>query len=165
MIKFYSGIGSRVTPEPVLEEMRAIASHLVGRNFILRSGGADGADTAFEQGSAGYAEIFLPWSGFNRRTQGYVVDNPEAEVIASKHHPNWGACSIGARKLHTRNVLQVLGMDLQTPSEFVICWTPDGRRGGGTGQALRIAESYNIPIFDLAVHVDREELLQLMETL
>jgi hypothetical protein len=32
---------------------------------------------------------------------------------------------------------------------MVVCWTKDGKSSGGTGQALRIAEYYSIPIFNL----------------
>ena len=35
------------------------------------------------------------------------------------------------------------------PSNFVVCYTPDGKASGGTGQAIRIAEYYNIPIYNL----------------
>ena len=60
-----------------------------------------------------------------------------------------------------RNVQQILGETTQPTldkvSQLVICWTPDGcsdgkkttRDTGGTGQALRIAADYNIPIFNL----------------
>lgn len=54
----------------------------------------------------------------------------------------------GAKKLQARNSHQVLGLDLNTPSDFIICWTKGGKGIGGTGQALRIAKAYNIPIFD-----------------
>ena len=37
---------------------------------------------------------------------------------------------------------------MNTPSDFVICWTKGGKGQGGTGQALRLARDYNIPIFD-----------------
>ena len=56
------------------------------------------------------------------------------------------------RKLHGRNVHQVLG---STPaarpikSACLICWTPDGKASGGTGQAIRIAEKAEIPIWNL----------------
>lgn len=54
----------------------------------------------------------------------------------------------GARKLQARNSHQVLGLDLETPSEFIVCWTKNGKSSGGTGQAIRIALDYGIPIFD-----------------
>ncbi len=77
-----------------------------------------------------------------------------ADKIAEANHPNWAACNDSARKLHTRNVYQVLGPGLgvvshETMSKFVVCWTKDGKASGGTGQALRIAAKYDIPIFNL----------------
>ena len=46
----YAGIGSRETPPQVLEQMRKIGTFLAERHYVLRSGGAKGADTAFELG-------------------------------------------------------------------------------------------------------------------
>ena len=68
--------------------------------------------------------------------------------MAAEFHPNWSACKQGARRLHARNCHQILGLDLKTPVDFVVCYTPNANRSGGTGQALRIAERLNIPIFD-----------------
>ena len=36
-------------------------------------------------------------------------------------------------------------------------------RGGGTGQALRIAEYLKIPIFDIALTVDQHRLCEFVE--
>ena len=36
-------------------------------------------------------------------------------------------------------------------SKFVICWTKNGKGTGGTGQAIRIAKGFGIPVFDLAI--------------
>ena len=68
--------------------------------------------------------------------------------IAKEFHPAWDKLSPAAKKLQARNCYQVLGYDLETPSQFVVCWTPRGSGSGGTGQAIRIAKSHNIPIFD-----------------
>lgn len=43
----------------------------------------------------------------------------------------------------------MLGADLHSPSKFIVCWTRDGGATGGTGQALRIADHYEIPVFNL----------------
>ena len=48
-----------------------------------------------------------------------------------------------------RNCHQVLGQDLKTPVDFIVCWTKDGGESGGTGQALRIARDLNIPVYNL----------------
>lgn len=50
MMKIYAGIGSRKTPKKILEQMRNISSFLAKEGYTLRSGGADGADSAFEDG-------------------------------------------------------------------------------------------------------------------
>ena len=61
------------------------------------------------------------------------------------------------RSLHARNCHQVLGPDQASPARFVLCWTPDasldgcGQDVGGTGQALRIAHHYGVPVFNIAL--------------
>ena len=47
---FYTGVGNRDTPHEYLEKMTVLASLLEKEGCILRSGGAEGADTAFENG-------------------------------------------------------------------------------------------------------------------
>ena len=79
-------------------------------------------------------------------------------ALAEKFHPAWNRCSYGTKKLHARNGCQILGKNLQTPATMVVCWTPGGKGGGGTGQAIRIAKSLNIPIFDLAIEGKLQEL-------
>jgi hypothetical protein len=79
-------------------------------------------------------------------------------AIAAKHHPAWYRCSDAARKLHARNVHQILGRDLASPSKFGVCWTADGQASGGTGQALRIADAYGIRVFNLHAPLAVREL-------
>lgn len=154
--KFYAGIGSRDTPPNVLVAMTIIAQRLEKLGYILRSGAAEGADSAFEEG-ADSKEIYLPWKGFNNNPSGLYGVCRDALLMAEKFHPAWGRLSQGAQKLQARNCYQIQGGDLQTPSEFVVCWTPDGcekssdrtSRTGGTGQAIAIADSYGIPVFNL----------------
>lgn len=156
MSKFYAGIGSRKTPSDILRLMKAIGRNLADKGWILRSGGAAGADYAFEQGAK---------SVYGAKTEIYLASaaNQAALDLAAKFHPAWDACSDYAKRLHARNCFQVLGRDLNTPSKFIICWTPDGSEGettqatGGTGQAIRIAHHYDIPIFNLqrVEHRDR----------
>lgn len=92
MTKTYAGIGSRDTPKDILRRMTNIAYKLQEKGYTLLSGGADGADTAFELGAGKLKEIYLPWNNFN----GHEVDNinyflykDEATEIAKKFHPVW----------------------------------------------------------------------------
>ncbi|MOA32601.1 hypothetical protein D3C78_1538370 [compost metagenome] len=84
--------------------------------------------------------------------------NHAAQEIAANFHPNWHNLKPTVRQMHSRNVGQVLGQDLKTPSSFVLCWTKNGSGSGGTGQALRIAKAYEIPIFDAGKYRDISEL-------
>ena len=157
---YYAGIGSRETPIEVLNAFEYLGMEFAKRGYVLRSGAADGADSAFERGCdsvAGPKEIFLPWQGFqgrsenrseNKSTYCHYDNVDDAIKIAKKYHPNWDTLSNGGRALMARNSYQVLGKDLQTPGSFVVCWTEDGKGGGGTGQALRIAKDYGIKVCD-----------------
>ena len=82
----------------------------------------------------------------------------ETERIASEVHPAWDRCNEWARGMHSRNCHQILGYDLQSPVDAVICWTPDGAVVGGTATVIRIAMKYDIPVFNLGVP-DKESVL------
>lgn len=180
----YAGIGSRETPDEIQREMTAIAAALEKHGLILGSGGADGADLAFEVGVSDPAmkHIFLPWQGFNGSDSSHyprdrAIDR-KAHELASLHHPGWHVMVAKANatgqdektvraakkarasmKLHARNGYQILGDDLNTPVPFVLCWTVDGGPTGGTGQAIRIAEDRGIPVFNLFFEEDRADVM------
>ncbi len=148
MKKFYAGIGSRQTPTSLKPLIKHIVEHLNSKNYTLRSGGAEGADTFFEE-YANDNEIYLPWKNFNSNSSPLYDISSLALHTAKQFHPRWSALSPAAQKLMARNCYQVLGYDLKTPVEFVICWTSDGLASGGTGQAIRVAEHHSIPVVNL----------------
>lgn len=155
---YYTGIGSRNAPSDVLSMFRLIGQELSTKNVILRSGHAEGSDLAFEigcdKGNKRNKEIWLPWANFNGSDSKFIVSSPEAFAMARDCHPAWDVCSSGAKKLHARNMHQILGEDLRTPSSFVICYTRGGKLLGGTAQAIRLASKHNIPVFNLGVYED-----------
>jgi len=187
-MKAYAGIGSRETPLEICTAMGAIAIRLAGAGFLLRSGGADGADKAFGDVAREFdlpRQIYLPWRGFNEVTDEHALDYAKlsgakaAWAIAERFYPRWNSPApetVGAdlkkklmarRKLMARNVMQVLGDDCDSPARFVICWATgskfdkDGRikdADGGTGQAVRIAYAYRINVYNLAVPDHAERL-------
>ncbi|AGR47938.1 DNA recombination-mediator protein A [Sinorhizobium phage phiM7] len=162
--RFYAGIGSRETPQVILNDMTDICRQLYATH-TCRSGGAGGADSACETGAGDHKQIFLPYDGFNGR---HVDDvyffkltgeiEKQARKMAEYYHPAWSRCSFAARRFHTRNVPQVLGPDLKTPVEFVLCYTERGLMKGGTAQALRIAKDHDIPIFNLGKYTKNDVL-------
>ena len=188
----YTLIGSRETPEDVLNIMRQFAYKAASKGYIGRSGGADGADTCLENGVIGYVtneclplskinnlmEVYLPWKDFNGRNSGdygyytlpFMDNRLEAENIAKELHPkwildikiesgmipkpkNWTPMRQGAKKLHTRNIYQVLGKDLNTPSKFIVCYGIPAKGSvipkGGTRTACVLGQQHGVEIFNL----------------
>lgn len=171
---FYTGIGSRNTPEADIEKMKFISGILSAKGLTLRSGGADGADTAFEVMSS-KKEIYLPWNGFNNRRINSIYDRvyidatkldnySDAVSIAYSLHPAYDRLKQGARKLHTRNVYQVLGFDLKSKSDFVILWAEPCEDGvcGGTNTAYKLAKLHGVKTYNLYYENEYQELLRVI---
>ena len=169
-MKSYTGVGSRSTPEDIMKMMSTLASKLEANGWILRSGAADGADTGFEKGVVNpfNKEIYLPWDGFKGRWEedgggiapGDFDLQERAHHIAKEIHPAWDRCSRAAMRLHSRNCFQVLGQDLESPSEFLVCWAEIDKHGvpkGGTRTAWVLAAQNNIPCYNLIIpeHLER----------
>lgn len=166
-MKYYTGVGSRETPEEIRELMIDIARELEDEDWILRSGAAEGADQAFEAGVYNPAnkEIYIAWNGFCGRQMGQDGVVPLVEccerrafALAKEIHPAWDKLSHGAAALHARNTYQVLGRRLDTPSKMLICWAPVDKHGvpkGGTRTAWVLAQRENIPCFNLFNESDR----------
>lgn len=175
MAKNYTGIGSRAITKYISRDLVEVAFVLAIRGYLHRAGGAIGSDWSYHFGAI-LAHRFLgnlgervplesltlaliPWEGFNSlsRRDAWVTDriDKRAFELAKKYHGGWDKLSQAVRKLMARNVHQVLGLDLDSISEFVVAFTPDGVDGvtrkttqktGGTGQAIRLAADYNVPV-------------------
>lgn len=181
---YYTGVGSRRTPTPILNVMRVLGRALAEQGWVLRSGGAAGADTAFEEGALAVdgsrLNIYLPWASFWRDApkQGPTVLPSWCDVptrfknyehslpILVGVYPRYKRVSMGAQKLHRRNVYQVLGDDLATPSQFMIYWaepTGDGVRGG-TNTAFLLSQKYGVPTYNLYNESTLAYIVNLIET-
>lgn len=159
---FYAGIGARKTPTDVLALMREVGALAADAGLGLRSGGAIGADSAFQDGAteAGSAlqQIYLtkPRRGM---AHGIVNLDPVFKRLARNFHPAPAAITPdpdnpddrrhGMLNLMSRNGCQLFGGDFTNPSNAVICWTEGGLTDGGTGQAIRMAGSVGIPVINL----------------
>ena len=147
-VKIYAGIGNRNAPEHVLMTCKDVSITLSLLGYTCRSGGAIRCDRAFSSGSNSN-EIFLPNS-----------EIPDiAFTIASRYHQHWFTLKPFTKRLMARNALIILGKDLKTPVDFVVCYTHDGcetydeylnGKISGTGLAIAIADSYKIPVINIA---------------
>ncbi|MFZ4217025.1 hypothetical protein ACEV6Q_04065 [Enterobacter ludwigii] len=168
-MKYYTGVGSRDTPSDVLELMMKVARKLAMQGWVLRSGGAGGADTAFLRGAidaGGVYENYVAWKGFSKEFTEILPDYEKSlNVLSSVENLNPRIYSRSLKdsvlRLHSRNVNQVLGMNLSTPSKFVILYAPEdgiNKVTGGTNTAYQVAKQFDIPVFNLYKSVDRSRL-------
>lgn len=137
---YYAGIGARDTPMPVMQQMELIGSLLGARGHVLRSGGAKGADTAFQVGCEAVK---------GRKIIRTATGSQAAMDHAARYHPVWDTLNGSYQRLHARNSVVMLGDNLDHPVDYVVCWTNGGGAVGGTGQALRIAADIGVPVFNL----------------
>ena len=163
----------RKTPPAVLEIMKMLATELEAAGWRLHSGGADGADAAFHQGTTPQSRtIYLPWRGYNNHRGADTVvltseQQTRAQAVVAGLHSAWQRCGRGARALHGRNHAIVHGVGTGGRTETVsavICWTPGGRVQGGTATAIKLARAAGLPVLNLAV-ATVEEVQQTMAEL
>lgn len=171
-MKIYTGIGSRETPNNILNLMENIGYKFAELGWILRSGGAKGADRFFEIGADRYyierniknivyKEIFTV-DNFIKTDENYQFCLKYLLPVIDKNR-NFSTFKPYTKHLLLRNVHQIVGIN-QIPlsfTKFVICWIPIEdywRNAGGTRYALRIAHNLNIPIFNLLLEKDRKRL-------
>lgn len=179
---FYTGVGSRNITDDEWNLMESVAKWLSNQGYILRSGKAEGADSAFENGvflsdSPDNKEIYIPWKDFKGNkipgetialmrptTVNFALSLQEVKEI----HPAFDRLSQGAIKLHQRNIHQVLGRNLEepSPSNFLLaCSDSDKNRDakGGTATAWKLAKKYNVPCFNLRDKT-KQELFQFLKS-
>lgn len=190
-IMYWTGVGSRETPPEIQQVMVDLGYTLADMGWVLRSGHAEGADSAFERGVQQWfmdnveihniddveppMEIYLPYNGFcGAKAEGihYILPNEfnnydVAKRIASRIHPAWNNCSDFAKNAHSRNVYQVLGMELKEPSKMLVCWAkPSNKFGnvqGGTGTAVALANECDIPVYNLYNEFTLNKILKFLE--
>ena len=183
----YAGIGSRETSIDIQKEMYKIAKELESLGYVGQSGGAIGADKAFEGANqpwekedgtvAGTKEFTRSKSNVTKwakYTDGkniaskFVVfkssdSNDKVRNIAKEIHPKKQKLSEkDGLDLHARNTFQVFGKNLDTPVDFVLFYAEEQkdsiRPKGGTGQAVEMARLKGIPTINMADKNWREQL-------
>lgn len=163
MTKLFAGIGSRKTPNDIIKIMEIWARYAVLCEYGVSTGAALGADQAFARGAKkanGLVHLHLPWAKYEQEfiqqmrnakgiTNVYVYNpytHPKAGDSVVYFHPEAQKLKQGPFKLHARNY-NIL--TLPQLVEHIVCWTPEGKITGGTGQALRIAAYAKIPVYNL----------------
>jgi len=162
---YYAGIGARITPEPILNLMTKAASALEVKGYTLRSGGAQGADWAFQKGVRNDMHIYIPWSGFQGMVECAVtpyvrdinrVNNLSQATMYAQNTwesrgRNWHSLKSSIKNMMIRNSCQIIGINGEVKSHFVLCWCPviNNIPQGGTAQAIAFAEAMGVPVLNM----------------
>lgn len=133
--------------------MSRIATLLEEKGYVLRSGGAKGADSAFESGVSNPSMKEIYKTGDCEEWCLNVV----AHYVPSDRPP-LNKMKPFIQKLLGRNMKQVFGPRGDSNSKLVICWTSDGKDSGGTGYAIRAARDNGIPVYNLFNETDKKVL-------
>lgn len=153
----YAGIGSRETPQRILDEMTAVAKELSDR-YTLNTGKTYTATKKY-LGEEEYNKraqesqrlsnlhgnkVGLDEEGADRAfsagtnkknlfSPNDTIGNREMKV-GEEIHPSWNSLSDGAKKLMARNTNQIFGSNLDTPVDFVLFYAEDTGKKGKTGE-------------------------------
>lgn len=184
----FAGIGSRETPIEIQKSMYKVCKWLEEKGYTLRSGEALGADKACEGATQPWEKedvLFgtkeftksknkvTKWAEYEEGKKNVLIKRKETfkssdandivRSIAKEVHPAGDKLQGIALDLMARNTYQVFGKELDTPVDFVLCWTPLNKKGevvehhnqrdgttGGTGQAISMASLKGIPVINMA---------------
>lgn len=153
MKKIVTLIGTRYPPKIVCPISNKIGKAFSDKGWIGRSGRAIGMDYEFMKlYDPKLAEIYRPDNKFKEGINVTKFENFfEAEEMVKNILPHFQYLDFYSQWLHVRNAYQILGRDLNTPSDLVICYSTE-RKGviqGGTRTATTIAKRRGIPVVNL----------------
>lgn len=146
-------IGSRETPNSIVELMTDFVAHFCNLGVVFDSGGAPQADRAVEQGywraywnnlePPTRIRVYIPFATFEgldryQDKSEYIVASKlpawdEAKVMAANLYNNYGRAkafnqlSAGIQALGARNMFQVLGPELSRPKDLIVFYAKPAR--------------------------------------
>lgn len=91
---------------------------------------------------------------FYERTAG---DPPDADIAIPDHAfeaakdrlAGWDKLTENTQRQYARAALELLGDNLNSPADVLVCWTRDGKATGVTGFAQKLAATHAIPVINL----------------
>lgn len=165
MYRAYAGTGDGKTPDDVLEQFSSIAARLSELGYTTRVNAEKPVSNYFER-NALEKEVYLPWNKFEIQGEKFEskfskVTPAAVETMGEFYQAfkgkDWDQLSDGVKKIISRNAHMLLGSDLKTPVDFLICWTMDGAekrkdvsaRTWFSGPIIALASAKRIPVFNL----------------
>lgn len=167
-MKYYTGIGSRNISGEERELIFNIAVKMSEEGYTLRSGGAEGSDTAFEEGClsvSGELEVYRPTRSPNMKGYHLVPNDLQFNYAKTRLSidiiPWFSYMKPYSQRIHSRNFYQVVGFD-NVCSHVTIYASDEDEEGvkGGTRTAVMVSRSLKIPTYNLRIPEQRNTLLK-----
>jgi hypothetical protein len=154
--KAYAGITNPDTPPDIVQQIAKLASRLSESGYTCRTSGGSEGDDAFENNST-LSEVHIPWKKFNNKETKFNKNLPEAADLVKPFHPTFDAMKPAVQAIIARGAHVILGQNLQSPVQFVLCWSADGLenakdrgiKSGFIGIPIALAATNRIPVFNL----------------
>ena len=137
-VRAYAGFGSWNTPAHIVVVIESLGRALAEAGWTLRTGGAAGAESAFERGCDAV--------GGRKELVGRPAD---IESASAQFWPEtllpWAQLSANTRALLAQSACQILGPDLDAPAKFLAYWKSTDGRSFEIDHALQIAAAHAVP--------------------
>jgi hypothetical protein len=151
LAKYYTAIGPIDYPIEIQETLIKIGAFLASEKYTLRSGASEGFEYTIESGcnkAKGAKEIWLPWFKYEDHSSKLRWEQNGWDFI-SKRKKDWDTLKLTHKIYLARIPHQLLGLNLDEPSKFMLTWSYQGKGAHIFEEALKIAKEYKIPVFDL----------------
>lgn len=156
MVRYYTSTCSSKTPSEAQRLFKELSAKLSSLEYVCRTGDALGCDTVDSKDYEIYRadKSIKSTTLLNTKVPDYIWR--DARDLAIQLHPGFTKLSDDNQTSYIQNLLQVTGIKKKL-SSFVICWTEDGaqdslsvsKKTGRVGWVIKVAEVYNIPVYNL----------------
>lgn len=163
---YYTGIGSRETPIDAQHLITEVSIYLKAEGWTLRTGTGSHANKAFQIAAGENKEVYVPWDNFFPNEVGIASMTEKSSRMAyevwklrekkglvpteGRISGKWEDLHPGTKALLAKAMCMLLGKNLNTPSDMVVCWTPGAKIVGISSHVICLAVSKHIPVFNLA---------------
>lgn len=164
--KPYAVVGNKDFPTDLIPKLTSIVKKLDSLGYTARTGSMKGLDVYVEEITTN-VELQLPWKNFNNKESKNTYSSPEILAIAKSLQPGFDELALPIKGFLAKNVRVLLGGKGISRAIFLLCHSEDGvdnarqvtSRTASVGHAIKVADKFNIPVFNLKNSNVEEQLM------
>ena len=164
--KPYAVVGNKEFPSDLIPKLTSIVKKLDSLGYTARTGSMKGLDVEVETITTN-VELQLPWKNFNNKESKNTFSSPEILALAKSFQPGFEELALPIKGFLAKNVRVLLGSKGISRAIFLLCHSEDGvdtarqvtSRTASVGHAIKVADKFNIPVFNLKNPNVEEQLM------